>query len=140
MIKLTIPIEPKGAVRMTQRGKYKSVSAQRYLAYKNFIQWKVKQQLKGANPLTKALSVNIVFIMPIPVSYTKLQKTTLVNTYHVKKPDIDNLVKGCFDALNKLVWKDDNQVARVTATKIYGSKPQIEIEIEEIRGKLHVNN
>ncbi|MGG3798629.1 hypothetical protein [Metabacillus fastidiosus] len=43
MLKLTIPVEPMGAVRMTGRGK---PNAQRYLAYKDQIKWIVKQQLK----------------------------------------------------------------------------------------------
>ncbi|MED4401332.1 RusA family crossover junction endodeoxyribonuclease [Metabacillus fastidiosus] len=57
----------------------------------------------------------------------------MIGEYHTKKPDTDNLVKGVFDALNKLVWQDDNQVAKVTAVKSYGEVPGMEIVINELK-------
>lgn len=127
-------MEPMGAVRMTGRGKFVKPNAQRYLAYKNFLQWQVKQQLKGKGILSGPLSVSIWFTMPIPKSWSKKAKANAVGEYHDKKPDADNLVKGVFDSLNKIVWQDDNQVAKVTATKIYGEKPGIEVEISKLKG------
>ncbi|UQD53323.1 RusA family crossover junction endodeoxyribonuclease [Bacillus methanolicus] len=132
MIKLFIPVEPMGAVRMTGRGKFIKPNAQRYLAYKELIQWHVKQQLKRQNTLTGALEVEIRFTMPIPESWSKKQRAAAIGEYHVKKPDADNLVKGVFDAMNKIAWKDDNQVAKITAIKIYGENPGIEITIKEL--------
>ncbi|MED4461832.1 RusA family crossover junction endodeoxyribonuclease [Metabacillus fastidiosus] len=70
MLKLTIPVEPMGAVRMTSRGKYIKPNAQRYLAYKDQIKWIVKQQLKGRNLFAGALEVDILFTMPIPKSWS----------------------------------------------------------------------
>ncbi|MED4453083.1 RusA family crossover junction endodeoxyribonuclease [Metabacillus fastidiosus] len=57
----------------------------------------------------------------------------MIGEYHTKKPDTDNLVKGVFDALNKLVWQDDNQVAKVTAVESYGEVPGMEIVINELK-------
>ncbi|MGG3803136.1 RusA family crossover junction endodeoxyribonuclease [Metabacillus fastidiosus] len=122
-----------GAVRMTQRSKYKSDSAQRYLAYKDRIKWLVKQQLKGQKLLAGALEVEISFTMPIPKSWSNVKKQQAVGEYHTKKPDADNLVKGVFDSLNKLVWQDDNQVAKVMAVKSYGEVPGMEIVIKELK-------
>jgi len=47
----------------------------------------------------------------------------------VKKPDIDNIVKGVADALNKVVYVDDTQIVMVKAAKFYSDKPRIEIKI-----------
>jgi Holliday junction resolvase RusA-like endonuclease len=47
----------------------------------------------------------------------------------VKKPDIDNIVKGVADALNKVVYVDDTQIVMVKAAKFYSDKPRIEIQI-----------
>ncbi|MGG3798614.1 RusA family crossover junction endodeoxyribonuclease [Metabacillus fastidiosus] len=58
--------------------------------------------------------------MLIPKSWLKVKKQQVIGEYHTKKPDRDNLVKGISDTLNKLVWQDNNQVAKVTAVKSYG--------------------
>ena len=54
--------------------------------------------------------------------------------WHVKKPDLDNLIKSLFDSISKseIVWSDDNIVCDLRARKLYSPNPRIEIEIEEI--------
>ncbi len=133
LINLNLPVTPMGAVRMTQRGKYINAAAQRYLAYKSHIQLLAKQQLKGDFFPSGPLEARITFFMPIPKSWSKKKKEDAVFSYHTKKPDADNLVKGVFDALNKIVWQDDNQIAKVTALKIYSEKTGIEVSIRELK-------
>ncbi len=55
--------------------------------------------------------------------------------WHVKKPDLDNLIKSLFDSISKseIVWSDDNIVCDLRARKLYSPNPRIEIEIEEIK-------
>ncbi|WP_339970305.1 RusA family crossover junction endodeoxyribonuclease [Holzapfeliella sp. He02] len=48
------------------------------------------------------------------------------------KPDVDNYFKGFTDALNGLVFEDDNQITEVHAYKFYSDNPRIELEVEEI--------
>ena len=54
--------------------------------------------------------------------------------WHVKKPDLDNLIKSLFDSISKseIVWTDDNIVCDLRAKKLYSPNPRIEIEIEEL--------
>ena len=52
--------------------------------------------------------------------------------YHTVKPDSDNLVKFAFDCLNEVAWKDDTQVVRHLAEKIYDDEPRTEIFIKAI--------
>ncbi len=54
--------------------------------------------------------------------------------WHVKKADVDNLVKSLFDSISKseIVWSDDAIVCDLRARKLYSPNPRIEIEIEEI--------
>lgn len=54
--------------------------------------------------------------------------------WHVKKPDLDNLIKSLFDSISKseIVWSDDAIVCDLRARKLYSPNPRIEIEIEEI--------
>lgn len=121
-----------GAVRMTRRGKFTSKSAQRYLSYKDAIKWHVLSQVKQREPLEGPLSVDVLFCMPIPQSWSKKKQRESVGEYHMKKPDADNLIKGVFDSLNKLVWQDDNQVAKMSAMKLYAEVPMIEVRVEAI--------
>jgi len=52
------------------------------------------------------------------------------------EPDIDNCIKFVFDALNKLFWKDDRFIERVTAVKCFGStEPRTEVVIMEIKNE-----
>ncbi len=47
--------------------------------------------------------------------------------------DIDNLVKGIFDALTGVVWKDDRQISRLLVTKNQGDTPRVELSVEEVK-------
>ena len=47
-----------------------------------------------------------------------------------KKPDIDNIIKIIFDALNGVAYKDDTQIFEVNATKAYGEQARVEVELE----------
>lgn len=130
IINLNIPVKPMGAVRMTRKGKYLDKHAQNYMAYKTHLQWMANMQLKGRKLFDGSLLVRLTFFMPIPQSMRGKERNAAVNGgYHKKKPDIDNLIKGVFDALNGLAWKDDNQVSKVEAEKRYGPDPGIKIEV-----------
>ena len=48
-----------------------------------------------------------------------------------KKPDIDNIAKVVLDALNKVAFKDDNLVSRISVEKLYSETPRIEVKISE---------
>lgn len=49
------------------------------------------------------------------------------------KPDIDNIVKSCFDALNGIAYPDDSQIVSIFAYKEYALEPSVEITLEEKR-------
>ncbi len=127
-MKLIIDIEPMGAVRTTQRQKFKDEAAQRYRHYKDFIAWKLHEKIK--EPLTGPVSVNVLFVMPM----TKKMKPEQAGEWHTKKPDIDNMIKGVFDAATGIAWNDDSQVVQSSEMKMYGMRAQIEIEIKEVTG------
>ncbi|MBL5767998.1 RusA family crossover junction endodeoxyribonuclease [Heyndrickxia sporothermodurans] len=129
MHKLFIPIVPMGAVRTTQKQKFVDERAKRYFTYKQHIALLAKQHIKmpSANPIL----ADITFYMPIPNSWSQKKKERYNGAIHKSKPDIDNLIKGLFDSLNKIAWKDDNQVYEVHSKKIYSFNPGIGVEIWE---------
>mgnify|MGYP003873706615 CR=1 FL=1 len=73
-------------------------------------------------PVNRAVRVDVKFYFPLPKSGEKSL---------VKKPDLDNLVKGVLDALNKAgVWEDDSQVVELKAEKMFSEVPGARIEVE----------
>lgn len=49
---------------------------------------------------------------------------------HVKRPDLDNLVKTVCDALNGIAFEDDSALVQIVASKIYSENPRTEITLE----------
>ncbi len=45
-------------------------------------------------------------------------------TFHVQKPDIDNLLKALMDSLNSVAYADDAQVTRVECSKRYAEQDE----------------
>lgn len=84
-------------VRMTQRGKFSSPSAQEYLASQEDLKWQLKQQMMESDwkifpkktPLAVELSISEVVI---------------------HNHDLDNTEKAILDAANKIVYPDDRWI------------------------------
>lgn len=78
--------------------------------------------------------MDCLFIMPRP---KRAKNRNGGNRYpHTIKPDADNLVKCCLDALNGEIWEDDSQVCEVNATKLVaarGEAPFVEIVINSVK-------
>ena len=83
-------------------------------------------------PAKGPVMLSVIFYMPIPKSLSKKAKATLAeqNTYHTKKPDLDNLLKLVNDALNGVAWEDDGCIAYTQAIKCYGATPKTCVEID----------
>lgn len=103
--------------------------------YENLVRLSFFQQIGEVEPTDKPLKVDITFYFDIPKSYTKkkIQEIKENNMAYPKKPDIDNLIKSITDALNGIAYKDDNQIYKVHANKLYTtSGARTEVEIMEI--------
>lgn len=75
-------------------------------------------------PLEGAVDVEFWFFMPKPKKMKRQR--------HTIKPDIDNLIKNAFDAMNGIVFIDDAQITRITAFKEYSDDPRVVIHVSEI--------
>jgi Holliday junction resolvase RusA-like endonuclease len=133
-MKITVDIAPMGAVRVTQRSKWVNTASLRYMNYKKTIGWAVREHIKTA--IDAPVSVSMKFYYPIPKSWSKAAKEEARDGIRrpMVKPDLDNVVKGCFDALNGIAWIDDNRVVQEISSKWYSDQPRIEINIEVVGG------
>lgn len=49
-----------------------------------------------------------------------------------KKPDIDNILKSVFDALNKVAYLDDTQIVKINVEKFYADRDYMKCRIYEL--------
>ncbi len=134
-------IEP--VVQKRQRGRYIASKGkhgrvvmydpEKSREYKKTLGTLLRQQMNGLEPVTYPLEVQIEFILPIPKSWSKKAKEEAVKRVVVpqvqRKGDIDNLVKAAFDAANGVVWLDDSQVIVMSAWKVYGETPAVNMSV-----------
>lgn len=78
--------------------------------------------------LEGAIGIEFVFHLPRPKSHYGTGRNAGVLKagaphHHTGTPDTSNLVKLVEDALNGLAWRDDAQVVRLVATKVYADGP-----------------
>lgn len=100
-------IQPLAKPRMTGRDKYRPAH-KRYWAFKEECQLKMKNvELDGAN---------VVFMMPMPKSWSMKKRYAMLGEPHRQKPDLDNLIKALGDAL----YGDDSHIATISASKRWG--------------------
>ena len=78
-------------------------------------------------PWEGPVKVKIFFSLPQPKARKGWSPIT--------RPDLDNLEKPLFDAINGVIYRDDSQIVLKLSGKEYaapGSDPGVSIEIEEI--------
>ena len=97
----------------------------------------VQQSFKVKYPKVKMIetrcAVEIIAYLSIPKATSKaLREDMLANKVSpTKKPDVDNIAKSILDSMNKFVFKDDNQVSKITIEKRYGEVEKAVIKITE---------
>lgn len=53
-------------------------------------------------------------------SWSRKKRDAHLGRPHVQKPDLDNLVKGISDGLNRIAFADDSQISQVACSKAWG--------------------
>jgi Holliday junction resolvase RusA-like endonuclease len=82
--------------------------------------------------------LNVVFYMKRPRAHYRTGKLSHLlrddaPTMHSSRPDVDKLLRSTMDALGEAgVWRDDSQVANVSATKVYDDHPGAFITVEDV--------
>lgn len=100
--------------------------------YENLIKQYFKIKYPRYEPLEGRISVKIEAYFEVPKSTSKKDKQMIEegSLSPTKKPDIDNIVKIVLDALNKMAFKDDNQITKLEVEKFYGKEEKIVVKVE----------
>ena len=110
------PIIPIAKPRMTRKDKWNpSNPAKRYFAY--------KRQLKRLGVSLPESGYHVVFVLPMPESWSKGKKKAYDGMPHQQTPDKDNLEKGLLDAL----FGRDEHIWDGRVTKVWGREGKIMI-------------
>ena len=71
------------------------------------------------------------FYRPVQASISNKERARRLSGAHrpIVKPDLSNYIKATEDALNGIIWTDDNLIVTETAEKKYSDHPRIVIEV-----------
>ena len=138
MIAFTIPGTPvgKGRPRFARRGAFVSTYTDAKTAiYENLVKVKAQEAMNGRPLIEGAVSVVVALYVTPPASWSqKKQRAALAGElYPTSKPDVDNVIKGIFDACNEIVWRDDKQACDVRVIKRYDQTARAAVEVRSLQ-------
>ena len=126
VIRFTVEDEPKSQKRHrhVSRGKFTSVYDPSKADKRDFML--KAMEFAPAEPFDTETSVELVFGFQRPRYHWGTGKNARklkpsAPKSHLKKPDVDNLQKFVFDALNGVFWSDDSIINNVKATKLWSA-------------------
>lgn len=115
---------PVSKPRMSQRDKWMERDATAaYWAYKEELGYKAKLK-----KFILGTCIDMIFVLPFKKTHSESKRKEIDGKVHQEKPDIDNLVKGFFDALTT----DDSKIWHVSARKFWGDHGAVVILRNEV--------
>lgn len=136
-IAFVIPGVPvaKGRPKFARRGAFVTTyTPEKTAIYENLVKVKAEQAMAGRQMIEGAVSVVIWLYVTPPASWSqKKQREALAGSiFPTSKPDVDNVVKGIFDACNDIVWRDDKQACDVVVKKRYADTARATVQVREL--------
>lgn len=134
-IAFVIPGVPvgKGRPKFARRGNFVTAyTPEKTASYENLVKMAAAEAMAGRDILSGAVSVGIHLFVTPPASWSQKKQNQAIagqGIYPTSKPDVDNVIKGIFDAMNEIVWKDDKQVVDVVVSKRYCTSARAVVEV-----------
>ena len=114
-IKIVIPSKPIAKAR-PQKGKYGFYTPKTTANYENLVKTIAIQHFQ--NPIDKPIYLLIKFKIPRPKRLI-WKKKPMPEQPCDTRPDLSNLIKSIEDGLNGIAYKDDRQIYKLYAEKVY---------------------
>lgn len=125
----------KGRPKFARRGNFvQAYTPTKTKAYEQQIADAARVAMGNKLQTTEPVQVNLNVFVPIPASWSKLKRQLAQKgvVYPTTKPDIDNVTKAVFDAMNGIVFQDDKQIVNQLVTKRYSDNPRVEARVYEV--------
>jgi Holliday junction resolvase RusA-like endonuclease len=103
--------------------------------WRTAVAWEATAAMNGRTLLTGPVELLALFYFPRPKSHYRTGKHAgelkhSAPEYCITKPDADKLLRACCDAMSGIVYRDDAQIVRVAARKLYGT-PRALLTVQE---------
>ena len=134
MIEFVIPgpAVGKGRPRIGKVGAFARLyTPEKTVSYESLVAAQAYAAMFGQPLLEGAVDVRMLIVCQVPASWSQRKQAEALagRVFPTSKPDIDNVEKAIFDAMNGVVWKDDVQVVDVIKSKRYGAAPRVEVTV-----------
>ena len=126
---------PQGSKTRTRWGEMREANANTQ-PWREAVAWKATQAMLAMTKLTGPVALEATFYFPRPKTHYGTGKNAgvlkeSVPFYCATTPDTDKLLRAISDAMTGIVYRDDGQIARVVAWKLYG-EPHVGITVEQL--------
>lgn len=104
------------------------------VSYENLVKVAAHAALAGRQPLDEPLTMRVLVRMVPAASHSaKKQAAMLAGAiWPTKLPDLDNVVKAVLDGCNKVAFRDDALVVRLSAQKTYATTAGVDVTIQPV--------
>lgn len=121
--------------RATRMGKgIRLYDPKKVTVFKRQLGMLAKQQMldRGLEPFDGPLEVCMEFYRPVQASISRKERARRLSGVHrpIVKPDLSNYIKALEDALNGILWADDNLIVSLEAKKFYAEQPHLIVQIK----------
>lgn len=83
-------------------------------------------------PIEGPVRIEVIASFAPPASWSQAKRKAWLGRHHTQRPDADNIVKAITDALNRIAFADDAQIAEVYARKVWGALDQTTVYVSAI--------
>ena len=132
-----VPGQPvgKGRPRAARRGSHIQLyTPEKTSSYESLVATAAHGAMRGAEPIRGACHVDMDIRLMVPMSWSAKRRNQALDglVFPTKKPDLDNILKAVFDAINGIVWEDDVQAVYVQAVKRYSAVPGVHVNVKSV--------
>lgn len=137
-ISFVVPGTPvgKGRPRFARQGAFvRTFTPEKTASYENLVKLAAAEAMGSRPVINGAVCVGIHLFITPPSSWSQKKQREAVSgrgIFPTTKPDVDNVIKGIFDAMNEIVWKDDKQVVDVVVSKRYCTTARAVVEVRPL--------
>jgi Holliday junction resolvase RusA-like endonuclease len=136
-LRFTIPgaAVGKGRPRVGRVGGFARLyTPEKTVNYEGLVKYAAHEAMAGRALMLDAVSVCLEIYCAVPASWSRKRTAQALSgaIRPTTKPDIDNVAKAVFDAMNGIVWKYDVQVASARIEKHYAETPRVFVQVQEI--------
>ncbi len=125
---------PQGSMRAFVRNGHAAVTSDNPLlrSWRSEVTSAAAAAFAGRPPLTGPVMVALRFILPRPTGhFGKRGLLPSAPRFPIgARGDLDKLCRGVLDAITGAgVWRDDGQAVSLTAAKLYGDQPGVQVDL-----------